>query len=73
MTKTEARNAFTQKIPVMHNGIEYAYISALIYRMKDQRMVITAEMMDKSGGSVTIADIKRITEGWRHNEQIRNT
>jgi hypothetical protein len=43
------------KEPVIHNGIEYKCISAIIHRMSEKGIVIQAELAEKYTHSVTIA------------------
>lgn len=61
MTNEEAKTALFSKTPVSCNGINYAYISAIIYRVdKHNNLVISAEMLDKNQRSVTIAPLKDV-------------
>lgn len=61
MTGVEMKKALLEKTPVECRGIEYAYLSAIIYRAEGKEIVISGEMKDKATNSVTIAraaDIK---------------
>lgn len=61
MTGAEMKKALLEKTPVEFRGIEYAYLSAIIYRANGQEIAVSGEMMDKNSNSVTIAraaDIK---------------
>ena len=61
MTNSEAKEALINRTPVIYNGIEYLYISAIIYRYDDNRnLVISAELADKCKRSVTIARLKDV-------------
>ena len=61
MTNDEAKNALLARSPVTYKNIEYSYISAIIYRVdKNNRLFISAELMDKNERSVTIAQLKEI-------------
>lgn len=61
MTNSEAKNALTNRTPVTYNGIDYAYISAIIYRCDGSgKIIISVELTDKSKRSVTIASIKDV-------------
>lgn len=63
MTNTEAREAMLNRTPVIHGGITYSRISAIIYRPGDNRDVkVTVELLDKSGHSVSIANTKDVTQ-----------
>lgn len=61
MTNEEAKEAFFSGVPIKSNGICYKCITAIIYR-KDAKggLIVCAEMLDKCGGSVTIARTKDI-------------
>ena len=62
MTNEEAKDALFHRTPVAYNGISYSYISAIIYRYDRQNnLLISAELTDKSRRSVTIAQIKDVT------------
>ncbi len=60
MTTDEIKEAFKKQIPVVSRDITYSYISALIYRIRDGKIVLTVELMDKNRNSVTIADCERV-------------
>ena len=61
MTNDEAKEALKKRTPVIFNGIEYLYISAIIYRYdKNRNLVISAELTDKNKRSVTIAQLKDV-------------
>lgn len=66
MTNDELKQALLNKRPVILNTpltgkIEYDFVSAIIYRVnKDDKLDISAELTDKCGHSVTIADPKHI-------------
>ena len=62
MTNDEAKNALFKRVPVTHNGIKYAKITAIIYRVnKQNQVVVSAELLDYSNHSVTIAQVKDVT------------
>lgn len=65
MTNEEAKNALMSECPVMHEGIEYKCVSAIIYRKKKigkKKIVIPSlELTDKSAaGAVVIAPVNRV-------------
>lgn len=61
MTKMEARDAFKQGCPVIHSGIEYLYISAIIYRRGGpEGFFMQVELLDRSKKAVVIADPRRV-------------
>ena len=61
MTNGEAKTALFKRTPVVCNGIEYLYISAITYRVNsNDELVISAELLDKNRRSVTNAQIKDV-------------
>jgi hypothetical protein len=66
LSNEEAKQAFFEQCPVICKGIKYAKITAIIYRLdKYKKLVVSAELLDAGGGSVTIArlqDIERVSE-----------
>ncbi len=60
MTTDEIKEAFKKQIPVVSRDITYSHISALIYRLRGGKLVLTVELMDKNRNSVTIADCERV-------------
>lgn len=62
MTNEEAKKALFEQLPVKHNGIDYARITAIIYRCDNQgELLVSAELLDKGLRSVTIAQIKDVS------------
>ena len=69
MTNEEAKTALTLRTPVSYNGILYSYISAIIYRYdRNNNLLISAELTDKSKHSVTIAQIKDVITDDQQNQ-----
>ncbi len=61
MTNTEAKEALFSRTPVVYQNTEYLYISAIVYRYdRNNNLFISAELMDKTKRSVTIAPIKDV-------------
>ena len=61
MTNEDAKKALLYKYPVTYNGINYSYISAIIYRYdRNYNLLISAELTDKNNHSVTIAQLKDV-------------
>ena len=60
MDKTEAKDAFLAQRPVVHQGITYKKISALIYRIKSGAVSLSLELIDKNDNSVTIAAPEKV-------------
>lgn len=62
MTNEEAKTALLHRTPVTYNGINYSYISAIIYRYdKNNNLLISAELTDKNNRSVIIVKLKDVT------------
>ena len=71
MTNEEAKTALLRRTPVTFNGINYSYISAIIYRYdKNNNLLISAELTDKNNRSVIIAKLKDVTI---HDNQNQTT
>jgi hypothetical protein len=65
MNGEELKQALLDESPVMlaqtdGTEIEYKCVSAIVYRKHGNRIVITAEIMDKNKHSVVICDPKKI-------------
>lgn len=60
MTSEEIKDALLNKYPVYANGIEYACVSAVIYREQSGRIKVSAELHDKHQNSVTIVSLDKI-------------
>jgi len=66
MTKIEASKAFNQGREVIYDGIDYQYISAVIYRKNPRQgkagIRMQLELMDRTSRAVVIADPERVRE-----------
>lgn len=62
MTNQELKEALLQRCPVVCRGITYNHVSGIIYRAANGQIVVTAELMDKNGSSVTIAEPRNISK-----------
>lgn len=60
MTAEEIKDALMKKYPVCAGGIEYKRVTAVIYREKDGRIAVSAELLDKCKNSVTIVPLDKI-------------
>lgn len=70
MTNEEAKTALLLRSPVTYNGINYSYISAIIYRYDNYNTLqISAELTDKNKRSVTIAQLKDVTTTYDKQNQ----
>lgn len=73
MTNEEAKTALFNRTPVVYNGIEFLYISAIIYRCDENlNLIISAELRDKCKNSVTIAKIKDVTTYDKQDQTTAN-
>lgn len=65
MTNSEAKAALLEESPVIHAGITYQKITALIYRKAGQgnRVRVSAELLDVNGRDVVIAPVEKIERG----------
>ncbi len=72
MKHEEIKRAFNEQCPVIHNGIEYQRISALIYRRIPgvAGKIVQAELLDKNGRAVVIAQPCRIERGTSRETEI---
>lgn len=70
MNNQELKEALLQRYPVAFRGITYAYISAIIYRCIGGKIEVSAELMDTTKNSVTIADSKFITKEAGSRESV---
>lgn len=61
MTGEEAKECLLSKEKVIYNGITYKRISAIIYRLGERNnIIVSAELLDNSKNSVTIALLKDV-------------
>ena len=61
MTNDEAKTALFKRTPVVCNGIEYLYISAITYRVNSYgELIISAELLDKNRRSIIVAQLKDV-------------
>lgn len=66
MSNAELKAALCTRCPVMHMGIRYDYVSAVIYRTLGGEIYITAELYDRERGEEVIvhaADIEPLESG----------
>jgi hypothetical protein len=58
----EIKNALMSGCAVSCDGVDYAKVSAIIYRCVNGQIKVTAELLDKGGNSVTIVPSDRVSE-----------
>lgn len=62
MTKDEAKAAFLKGSPVVHGGIRYKSITALIYRRDSVKGIrVQLELLDYNARCVVIVEPERVT------------
>ena len=62
MTNDEIKACLYDRRPVVHNGVKYDYVSAITYRVENGHVSVKAELMDKTKHSVTIANVRDVSE-----------
>lgn len=62
MTNEQLKEALFSGCKVEHRGIIYKCVSGVIYRNKDGKLDISAELMDKNGNSISIVNPERVKE-----------
>ena len=61
MTNEEAKQALFSGAPVICKEVDYARVTAIIYRVdRDGQLIVSAELQDKCGHSITIARVQDI-------------
>lgn len=60
MTNDELKEAFMCECEVAHKGITYKCVSAIIYRRKNGKTIVSAELQDKKTNSVCIVAPKTV-------------
>lgn len=68
MTGAELKEALMDGRRVEHNGIEYERVEGIIYRNRDGKIVISAELIDK-GNCLVIAAANKINNVGDKNGQ----
>lgn len=59
MELSSLKEAMLNKRKVMYTESEYS-VNAVIFRLKENQLLLQAELLDKSGHSVVIADATKI-------------
>ena len=60
MSNNELKEALYSREPVCFLGMQYDYVSAVIYRVCQGELYITAELMDVKENSVTITRAEQV-------------
>lgn len=61
MTVKELERALLSKVPVIYNGIRYKRVTAVIEQLGNEGRYFSAELLDRTERSVTIARADKIT------------
>lgn len=76
MTNDELKEALLSEQPVESGGIVYQCVSAIIYRKTKAKdgvgIKVTAELLDRTGHSVSIAEPARITATTDNREEDKS-
>ncbi len=62
MTNEELKEALFSGCPVKIGDLSYKCVSAIIYRNKNGKLSISAELTDKNNNSISIVDPYKIKE-----------
>ena len=60
MSNDDLKKALFSRAPVEYGGITYQCVNGVIYRVRDGKIAISAELLDRSGRSVTIAPASKV-------------
>ena len=60
MTNTELKQAFFGKVPVMYDGIQYRRVYEIVYRMPEDKLIISAGLLDMGGRSVVYVPFDKV-------------
>lgn len=60
MTNSELKEALFSRQPVMHMGVRYDYVSAIIYRTVKGNLQITAELTDGPSHSTSVVHAAKV-------------
>lgn len=62
MNSEELKNALLNGFPVDYDGITFKCVSAIVYRNKNGKIDISAEVLDKNNNSVCYVDPRKLKE-----------
>lgn len=60
MTGAELKQALISKTPVMHNGIRYRRVYEIVYRVPEDKLIVSAGLLDMNGMSITYAAVDKV-------------
>jgi len=60
MTGAELKQALINKTPVMHNGIRYRRVYEIVYRVPEDKLIVSAGLLDVNEKSVTYAAADKV-------------
>ena len=62
MTNAELKQALFNKTPVMYNGILYQRVYEICYRVPEDKLIVSAGLLDMNGKSITYATADKVTQ-----------
>lgn len=62
MTNAELKQALFAKTPVMHNGIRYQRVYEVVYRVPEDKLIVSAGLLDMNDKSITYATADKVTQ-----------
>lgn len=61
MNNAELKQALFNKTPVMHNGIRYKRIYEIVYRVPNDKLTISAGLLDANENSITYVTLDKVS------------
>lgn len=55
MTGAELKQALFNKKPVMYNGIRYRRVYEIVYRVPEDKLIVSAGLLDENANSIVYA------------------
>ena len=60
MDGKELKDALMRKLPIRYNGIDYLRIAEITYRVPENKLIVSAGLLDKSGRALIYAPPDKI-------------
>lgn len=60
MTNAELKQALFSACPVEHNGIRYLRVAEIVYRRPENKVIVSAGLLDKNGTCLVYAPVERV-------------
>mgnify|MGYP007069917844 CR=1 FL=1 len=61
MTGAELKQALFNKTPVMHNGIRYQRVCEIVYRVPEDKLIVSAGLLDANGNCIVYAQPDKVS------------